>query len=62
MRQVSIIHRALRITQEDFAERDQISLGTLRVWTADARNPTLLPVHISGDRDRSAGYGGGTRV
>lgn len=32
MPQVKVIRRALRMTQEEFAERYQIPLGTLRDW------------------------------
>jgi putative transcriptional regulator len=37
--QVKIIRRALRLTQEQFAERFHIPLGTLRDWEQGAAQP-----------------------
>jgi len=37
--QVKIIRRALSLTQEQFAERFHIPLGTLRDWEQDAAQP-----------------------
>ncbi|HEY3638841.1 MAG TPA: helix-turn-helix domain-containing protein [Rhizomicrobium sp.] len=37
--QVRIIRRALRMSQEDFAEQFQIPLGTLRDWEQGRKEP-----------------------
>ncbi len=37
--QVKVIRRALQLTQEQFAERFQIPLGTLRDWEQGAAIP-----------------------
>jgi putative transcriptional regulator len=36
---VTIIRRALRLSQEDFAERYQIPIGTLRDWEQSRKEP-----------------------
>ena len=37
--QVRIIRRALKLSQEEFAERYHIPLGTLRDWEQDRKQP-----------------------
>lgn len=44
--QAKIIRRALALTQEEFAVRYHIPLGTLRDWSKAAPNPTGLPKPI----------------
>jgi putative transcriptional regulator len=39
MPQVRVIRRALRLTQEEFAERYRIPLGTLRDWEQGRSQP-----------------------
>lgn len=39
MPQVKVIRRALRLTQEEFAERYRIPLGTLRDWEQGRSQP-----------------------
>jgi putative transcriptional regulator len=39
--QVKIIRRALDLTQEQFSERFQIPLGTLRDWEQERSQPDL---------------------
>ena len=37
--QVRIVRRALQLTQEEFAARYQIAIGTLRDWEQDRYEP-----------------------
>lgn len=41
--QVKVVRRALDLTQEQFAARYQIPLGTLRDWSKGGPNLTNLP-------------------
>jgi putative transcriptional regulator len=44
--QAKIIRRALELTQEEFAARYHISLGTLRDWEQGRAEPVSLRAHI----------------
>jgi putative transcriptional regulator len=41
--QVKVIRRALDLSQEEFAERFRIPLGTLRDWEQGRKDPTPPP-------------------
>ena len=43
---VKTLRRALRLTQEEFAARFRIPLGTLRDWEQGRTEPDLSLIHI----------------
>ena len=45
--QVKVIRRALRLSQEDFAARFHIPLGTFRDWEQSRKEPDAARVPIS---------------
>jgi putative transcriptional regulator len=64
---IKTLRRALGLTQEEFAARYRIPLGTLRDWSRAARNPTSPPAPISASSpttprasDERCRAGGGT--
>jgi putative transcriptional regulator len=46
MLQIRLIRRALRLTQEEFAARYRIPLGTLRDWEQNRSEPDHPPAPI----------------